>query len=190
MEGEYVTIMEAARRCGVSDKTIQRAIRRGRLPARYPQPNYCQIAVADLVRLQPGHLSRQVSGQSVEELVSHVAELEQRVADLEELVQRTLSRQEGARKHQTSPANERATGPLPRQFAPLLTFTEQHNVSEAKALAAIEVHYVPVRRGAWTDRDGTVVTMALDAKGRQAFYQLYHGVPPFAECEHCPHLDS
>jgi len=35
--------------------------------------------------------------------------------------------------------------------------------------------------------DGIVVTLALDAKGRQAFYPRYCGVPPFAECELCPH---
>ncbi len=36
-ESLYVSIQEAARRCGVSDKTIQRAIRAGDLPAQYPK---------------------------------------------------------------------------------------------------------------------------------------------------------
>lgn len=44
---EYVTIMEAARRCGVSDKTIRRAIHKGTLSARSPQPNRSEIAVSD-----------------------------------------------------------------------------------------------------------------------------------------------
>jgi excisionase family DNA binding protein len=33
VEEEYVSIQEAARRCGVSGKTIQRAIQAGKLPA-------------------------------------------------------------------------------------------------------------------------------------------------------------
>ena len=43
---EYVNIMEAARRCGVSDKTIRRWIHAEKLRARFPQPNRCEIAVA------------------------------------------------------------------------------------------------------------------------------------------------
>jgi hypothetical protein len=56
-ENEYVTIMRAAKLCSVSDKTIQRAIRRGTLPARYPLPNRCEIAVSDLKRIRSGQMS-------------------------------------------------------------------------------------------------------------------------------------
>ncbi len=55
-ESLYVTIQEAARHCGVCDKTIQRAIRAGTLPARYPQPNRCEIAISDLDTFMPGHV--------------------------------------------------------------------------------------------------------------------------------------
>src|SRR2546421_3829263 len=73
-QDEYVTIMEAARRCGVSDKTIQRAIRRGVLPARYPQPNRCEIAVRVLETFKTGHLS----GPVTQSLEHRVIELERR----------------------------------------------------------------------------------------------------------------
>src|SRR2546422_6830723 len=73
-QDEYVTIMEAARRCGVSDKTIQRAIRRGVLPARYPQPNRCEIAVRVLETFKTGHLS----GPVTQSLEPRVIELERR----------------------------------------------------------------------------------------------------------------
>src|SRR5450631_4303090 len=53
---EYVNIMEAARRCQVSDKTIRRWIHAGKLRARSPQPNRCEIAVLDLEPFLPGHL--------------------------------------------------------------------------------------------------------------------------------------
>ena len=59
-ERQYVTIQQAATLCGVSSKTIQRAISAGTLPASYPHKNRCEIAVSDLARLRPG----QVSGHS------------------------------------------------------------------------------------------------------------------------------
>jgi transposase len=39
MTVEYVNIMEAAQRCGISDKTIRRWIHAGKLPARFPLVN-------------------------------------------------------------------------------------------------------------------------------------------------------
>src|SRR5579883_3259289 len=48
MTVEYVNIMEAARRCGVSDKTIRRWIHAQKLRAHFPQPNRCEIAMSDL----------------------------------------------------------------------------------------------------------------------------------------------
>jgi excisionase family DNA binding protein len=54
---EYLTITEAARRSGVSSKTIQRAIQAGKLRARYPQPNRCEIDVSELDTFLHGHMS-------------------------------------------------------------------------------------------------------------------------------------
>src|SRR2546430_379529 len=129
-DSEHITILEAARRCGVSDKTIQRAIRRGILPARYPQPNRCEIAVSDLERIRLG----QMSGHTTEPLERRVAELEQRVQDLEDLVQRFLSLEETSKPRRASHAKERTPGPLPRQFISLLAFARYHNVAESKVL--------------------------------------------------------
>jgi excisionase family DNA binding protein len=56
---DYVNIMEAAQRCGVSDKTIRRWIHANKLRAHFPLPNRCEIAVSDLEPFVPGHLSRQ-----------------------------------------------------------------------------------------------------------------------------------
>ena len=85
---EYVNIMEAARRCAVSDKTIRRAIRKGTLPARFPKPNRCEIAVCDLERFTP----RQASGQVQAEVESRIAALERRVQVLEHQVQGAVSK--------------------------------------------------------------------------------------------------
>ena len=90
VEGEYVSIQEAARRCGVSGKTIQRAIQAGKLPAQYPKPNQCQIAISDLERFRPG----QVSGQTTDLLESRIIGMEERIEQLEHLVAALLSKQE------------------------------------------------------------------------------------------------
>ncbi len=83
---------------------------------------------------------------------------------------------------------EQTTGPLPKHLVSLLVFARCHNVAETKVQAHMDIdHLLPVKRGEWTDTDGTMVTLALDAKGRAAFYQLYQGVPPFMLCEQCPH---
>src|SRR6266487_6374779 len=87
-ESLYVTIQEAARRCGVSDKTIQRAIRAGTLPARYPLPNRCEIAVSDLDTFMPGHVQTATKQRLAEQESGHVQEkMEQRLAALEKRVQ-------------------------------------------------------------------------------------------------------
>jgi len=196
----YVTIQEAARRCGVSDKTIQRAIRAGILPARYPLPNRCEIAVSDLDTSMPGHvqtatkqhLAEQVSRHVQAEMEQRVAALEQRIQQLEHLVIEVLTEPPIPKRQNRAKARERTTGPLPKQFVSLLAFARHHNVAESKVRTHADTGLLPAKRGEWTDADGAVITLALDAKGRAAFHQLYHGVPPFLECSQCPHsyLDS
>jgi hypothetical protein len=86
------------------------------------------------------------------------------------------------------PKGERTTGPLPKHLVSLLAFARRHNVAETKVRAHMDIdHLLPVKRGEWTDTDGTLVTLALDVQGRAAFYRLYQGVPPFVLCEQCPH---
>jgi Helix-turn-helix domain len=182
-EQEYVTIQEAARRYGVSDKKLQRAIRAKKLPASYPQPNRCAIAVSDLEHFLHG----QVSGHATEPVEQQVAELERRIQQLECQVATLLSQQGTPKSARGAMARERTTGSLPKQFVSLLAFAQHHNVAENKVLAHVDINLLPVKQGKWIDADGTVVTLALDAKGRQAFYQLYRGVAPFVPCDQCPH---
>ena len=181
---DYLTIAEAAKRCSVSDKTIQRAIRAEKLPAHYPKPNRCEIAVSDLEQFLQG----QVSGHMTEPMEQRLIELEYRVKQLESLVAELLSKQEEAPpSKQRAKVRERTTGPLPRQLISLLAFARHHNVAEAKAQTHTDMGLLPTKRGEWIDTDGTRVTLALDSSGRTAFYQLYHGIPPFVECKQCPH---
>jgi hypothetical protein len=182
-ENLYVTIQEAARRCGVSNKTIQRAIHAGTLPARYPKPNRCEIAISDLECIRPG----QVSGHGPELLEQRVAALEERVQQLEHLVEELLDRPAAQPRQSRAKARERTTGPLPKQFVSLLVFARHHNVAESTVQTHMGMGLLPIKCGEWTDTDGTIVTLALDAKGRAAFYQLYRSFPHFMKCHHCSH---
>jgi hypothetical protein len=67
---------------------------------------------------------------------------------------------------------ERTTGPLPKQFVSLLAFARLHNIAESTVQTHMDMELFPVERGTWTDTDGTEVALALDAKGRAAFYPL------------------
>jgi hypothetical protein len=49
MEEEYVTIIEAARRVGMSDKTVRWAIHDSKLAAHYPRPNKAEVSMTDLL---------------------------------------------------------------------------------------------------------------------------------------------
>ncbi len=180
---DYLTIMEAARRSGKSDKTIRRAIHKGLLAAHFPQPNRCEIAIKDL----DAFLHGQVSGQLESLQEQRIAELEGRIQALEAQVQRLLEKPKALGAHRVTSPRERMAGLLPRHLVPLLPFAQMHNVSETTVQGAIEMGLLPVKRGSWTQRDGAPVALALDAKGQHALHQLYHDVPPFVACDQCPH---
>jgi hypothetical protein len=169
----------------MSDKTIRRWIHAGKLPARFPHSNQCEIAVSDLIPFLPGHLP----GQGEEPLKDRVAALERQVQALDRQVQQVLSRPGASREQRPSAARKRhsTTGPLPRHLVPVLAFAELHRIPERKVLTHIEISLLPVHKGTWTDHDGLEVTLAFDAKGRQAFHHLYHEMPLFVPCSRCPH---
>jgi hypothetical protein len=100
------------------------------------------------------------------------------------------SRSSSSKQRHRKPV-ERNTGPLPKHLVSLLSFANCHNVSEQKVLAHVtmDLPLLKAVRGEWTDTDGSVITLALDQAGRATFYQLYHGVPPFFECDQCPHQE-
>jgi DNA-binding transcriptional MerR regulator len=153
-ESRYVTIQEAARRCGVSDKTIQRAIRAGTLPAQYPMPNRCEIAVSDLEHIRFGHiqtvkkhhLAEHVSGHVQADMEQRIAALEQRVQQLEHLVADLLDRPTAPKRQSRAKARERTTGPLPMQFVSLLAFARRHNIAESTVQTHMGLGLFPVER--------------------------------------------
>jgi hypothetical protein len=98
----------------------------------------------------------------------------------------SLSSKRHRRKHA-----ERTTGPLPKQLVSLVAFAKQHSVPEQTVVThtTMDLPLLPAKRGEWTDTDGTTVTLALDTKGKVAFYQLYRELPLFLRCDQCPHQE-
>jgi DNA-binding transcriptional MerR regulator len=152
----YVTIQEAARRCGVSDKTIQRAICAGTLSARYPRLNRCEIAESRLNSFKSGHiqtatkqsLAEQVSGHVQEEIEQRLPALEERIQQLEHLIAELLDRPAAPKRQSKAKARERTTGPLPKQFVSLLAFAWHHNIAESMVQTHMGMGVLPVKRGA------------------------------------------
>ena len=133
MAQEFITIIEAARRCGVSDKTIRRAIHAGKLPARYPKPNVAQISVFDL------EAWRVLQGNVYE---NQIIALEQRIELLELqmtlLVKNNLLAPKRSRRQKNK--KRARTGLLPSDLVSLVDFATQHALSEtSQVLMALEV---------------------------------------------------
>ena len=182
---DYVNIMQAAHLCRVSDKTIRRWIHAQKLPARFPSPNRCEIALGDLEPFFPG----QVSGQNEGTLENRIVALEGQVQRLEHHVQQPLASSLPSRAPMPRKRARRESmgGSLPRHLVSVLAFAHVHGIAEQKVQTHIAISLLPVHRGAWTDPDQREISLALDAKGCQAFYQLYHEIPWFVACPHCPH---
>lgn len=79
------------------------------------------------------------------------------------------------------------TGSLPKHLVSLLVFARQHNIAESTVQTHMNMGLFPVKQGIWMDTDGTEVTLALNAKGKAAFYHLYHSSPQFMSCPLCAH---
>lgn len=185
---EYVNIMEAARRCRVSDKTIRRWIHAQKLRAQFPQPNRCEIAVSDLEPFLPG----QLSGHGEKSLESRVANLEHQLHEVKQQMQGLLMRSTASKRKPSSSSrpSKPGSGSLPSHLVSAFAFAQLHQIPPQKVQVHIEVSLLPVHRGTWTDLDGGEILLAFDAKGQQAFHQLYHETSLFVACSQCPHALS
>ena len=174
---EYVTIAEATRRLGtVSDKTIRRAIKAGKLQARYPQPNRAEVSITDL---QEWYASRSVPpGETQERLTA----LETRVAELENEVE-TLRKQLETMAKKKEPPKPSATAP--DGFTYLSDFCTEHFVPYQAAASLfphlIRGQYITVQR-----RKQAVI----GPKGKHDFWVQLHTRPDFRSCDECPHEEN
>jgi HAMP domain-containing protein len=175
---EYITIAEATRRLGtISDKTIRRAIKAGKLQARYPHPNKAEVSVADLEAWYHSLIVR--PGETQDRLTA----LESRVTQLENEVQalrRQLETGVPVKREPPKPATIAPDG-----FAYLSDFCAQHYVPYQAAADLfphmIRGQYITVQR-----RKQPVIGV----KGRHDFWVQLHNRPDFRACDDCPHEAS
>lgn len=78
---------------------------------------------------------------------------------------------------------------LPRTLVLLRTFAEQHQVSVKRASAAGKSGKIAVVRGKWLVKS-RLATEALDQRGQQEFYEVFHTKEGFLPCARCPHERS
>ncbi|GLV61151.1 hypothetical protein KDH_79670 [Dictyobacter sp. S3.2.2.5] len=158
---QYITITEAARRCGVATKTIQRAIRDGKLKAAYPHKNRARITMDDLETYRSSLPGQHVQTQTA---------LEERVANLEKQLQVLLAH----------PPNRAPVIHIPDGSVKLADFERLHNVARAGVQATIkDKQFHPGKM-----HDGTEI---LDAAGQALFWQLFHDEYRWRSCADCPH---
>ncbi len=72
---------------------------------------------------------------------------------------------------------------------PLATFRQLHKISDKAVEYAMEKQKLTVKRGKWR-YDGRTIMIALDAQGRQQFYELFYERQGFQRCDDCPHALS
>ena len=168
MEEEYVTIIEAARRIGMSDKTVRRAIHDGKLAARYPHLNRAEVSVKDLeawhatLHIRPGETQDRLKA-----LEHEVSELKARVEQLE--------------SKKRIPKTDEAP---PEGFVWLTDFCTQHFVPYQAA--DLFPHMIRGQNITVGRRNHPVI----GPRGPHDFWVQLHTRPDFRACDDCPHEES
>lgn len=179
---EYVTIVEAARRAGMSDKTLRRAIHAGKLAARYPQPNRAEVALDDLERWQTSLVARS------REIQERVAMLETQVAMLYAQVQEQAGEltelQRFVEKEPSKRTLPKPEDTLPTDFTWLADFASQHFIPYQEAERLYKVAAI---HGQKITVSGRRAPIAISKRGRRDFWVQLHMYPDFRSCDDCPH---
>ena len=174
---EYVTVVEGARRLGISEKTIRRAIHAGKLPARYPHPNRCEIAVSDLESWRHPPAEQDVTD-------GRLAELESRLHQVELQVQHLLQAQRVPPDTHHPRAFAEAEAPtLPGDLISLQAFADMHAVNRNEAAQCWSKGFIAGQR----QGTGKRAPITIDIKGQRDFWVQFHETPGFRACDDCPH---
>src|SRR5262245_20305799 len=116
-ELEYISVVEAARRYKVNEKTIRRALHAGAFPARVTKNHKYEIAVTDL------EAWRNPPPEGTEQ---RMATMEQRIQELEQLVDTLLKTVQELQSPGKKPRlpKVRTTGSLPSRLVSLTDFAD------------------------------------------------------------------
>lgn len=174
---EYVTVVEGARRLGISEKTIRRAIHAGKLPARYPHKNRCEIAVSDLEAWRHPQTEPDTTGY-------RLAELETRLRQVELQVQQLLQAQRvPPATHHLRAFAEAEAPTLPEDLISLQEFADLHAVNRNEAAQCWSRGFIAGQR----QGTGKRAPIMIGTKGQRDFWAQFHETPGFRGCDSCPH---
>ncbi len=205
---EYINIGEAARRLGVSEKTVRRWVKEShKLPGKIEQGRYV-FAVSDLEALAQASLPPETD-KRIEALEYRIAELETRVGTVEALYQAleeqletkaarppvrihrppraeyTVKTEEEKEEAPAQPAGEKRA--LSANLVVAATYAKQHGIAPTTLQKAMTDGRLKAIPGTWVQGRATV-KWALDEAGRVQFHQLYSSNPHFVApdgCEEC-----
>ena len=174
---EYVTVVEGARRLGISDKTIRRAIHAGKLTARYPHKNRCEIAVSDLEAWRQPPTERDATDH-------RLAELETRLHQVELQVQQLLQAQSVPPiTHNPPTFAEAEASALPGDLISLQEFADLHAVNRNEAAQCWSKGFIAGQR----QGTGKRAPIMIGTKGQHDFWVQFHETQGFRACDDCPH---
>jgi excisionase family DNA binding protein len=218
---EELTTAEIAARVRKTERTVQRWLKSGKLPALPLTGKRYGVNPKDLEHLKlPEHLTEsgeialevmqiQYPGEEkYEQLQYSIDDLTERLYDAERKIERLQYRLDQILKEvrenvagKKAPARRTSTKKkrkrlklgdiyldsiLPLDLVSLSAFAEQHGVPWSAVTSAIKDYQLFPERGTWKDGWRTV-KVAIDERGCETFYELFHGRPTFKRCDGCPH---
>ena len=191
---EELSSTEMAVKLGVSERTVNRWIKDGRLQARLLKNHRYEVDSEHLLSLAvPEHSSAVFDRlttleQTVTDLAAEVEQLRSALQTVtEQLAQLVATAPTRATPRQS---REQAEGPmasqLPGGLVGAISFGKLHNVPETTIRKAISAGRLPTQKGEWK-AGRAIIREALGQEGRAKFYELFSHNEHFLPCVDCPH---
>lgn len=149
------TTLEIAAMCQRTERTVQRWLKTGRLPATHLQGNRYEVNESDLARFLPHEVA--------DDLVDRIESLERRVTALE-------ATSKPSRSQRTPSRPEATSSTLPDGYVPIADLIRRHNAPETSVMRNMRPY---LKRGHWKTSDGRSIKSALDLEGQAEFMRRY-----------------
>ncbi len=205
---DLLTIEEARQRLGISDSTIRRWMRQGKIEAQLLARRYYfrEQDVARLLTERHREDDLSVTNQQLTELKLHIASLDlevmqlrERVTALEASQKPTEPRVTAERVSQGQEVKPRPTSAqslnkaLPDELVSFTDFYKAHGISETTARRDMQSSQFPVVSGSW-QRGNNIIKQALDLSGQRAFCEYYAAKEKLQPCSNetcaCHHVTN
>ena len=199
MPEEFITIAEAARRLGKSEKTLRRMVHSGKLTARYPVSNRAEIAISDIEAM-----SRQsVQIETEAALTERIERLERQVIELQAMIAalsapasafRPRAREIAASPSPLPGLDAPRSAPSPGHLAQgipgdtirVINFARVHGMSPDTVKFQIAHNHLDALEVPNPSRPGEKIRYFTIEQQRRAV-ELWQHNPRFSRCKDCPH---